>query len=430
MKKLTLLVATLLIVFGASAQFRWGSDRPDVIIIGKNSPEAEKAAADRAVKDYYKTITTGFQQSGLPRFIISGREHKFLFGMGGFVNFRTAYDFDGIVENLDFTTYDIPVPGAYDTHHKLFMDASTSRLFFKAIANTKRLGQVVSYIETDFRGANNTLRLRLAYITFKGLLFGRNVTTFCDLDASPNTIDFEGPNSYNFNYNNMIRYTRTFNNNRWKIGAALEMPSVSMSPTSNFRPIPQRLPDVPIYVQYNWGKKRSSHLRASGVFRDLNYFDAAANDDKSKFGWGAQLSGEIKLGRRITTYMQGVYGEGITPYIQDITGSGLDLVSDPTNGSKYQTLPMMGWFAALQYNFTPNLFCGAGYSQVRVYSRNDFDTSAPNDYKDAQYIFGNIFYNFNASCQIALEYLYGTRTNMNSETNHANRIQAMIQYNF
>ena len=48
----------------------------------------------------------------------------------------------------------------------------------------------------------------------------------------------------------------------------------------------------------------------------------------------------------------------------------------------------------------------------------------------AQYIVGNAFYNLTPDCSIGLEYLYGRRSNMNREDGQANRINAMIQYNF
>ena len=133
--------------------------------------------------------------------------------MGGFVALRAGYDFDGIVDNIDFVPYDIPVPGNYNSKQKLMMDASTSRLFMKAITNTRALGRVVIYMDADFRGGaegSYTPRLRSAYVSFKGLTLGRDVTTFCDLSAAPTTIDFQGPNAYNFNFATLIRYEVSF----------------------------------------------------------------------------------------------------------------------------------------------------------------------------------------------------------------------------
>lgn len=75
------------------------------------------------------------------------------------------------------------------------MDASTSRVYIKGIANTRALGRVVVYVSTDFRGGakgSYTPRLREAYVSFGGFTFGRDVTTFCDLDAGPRPSTFRG----------------------------------------------------------------------------------------------------------------------------------------------------------------------------------------------------------------------------------------------
>lgn len=95
--------------------------------------------------------------------------------------------------------------------------------------------------------------LREAYVSFKGFTFGRDVTTFCDLDAGPTTIDFQGPNAYNFTFATMIRYEVPFANDHLKFGLAAELPSVSGTFGETFDPIPQRVPDFPVYFQYAWG---------------------------------------------------------------------------------------------------------------------------------------------------------------------------------
>ena len=100
---------------------------------------------DNATQDYIETHRPGFQQSEKPQFVFASKNNRFSFSLGGFVSLRAGYDFDGIVDNIDFVPYDIPVPGNYNSKQKLMMDASTSRLFMKAITNTRALGRVVIY---------------------------------------------------------------------------------------------------------------------------------------------------------------------------------------------------------------------------------------------------------------------------------------------
>lgn len=383
----------------------------------------------KAIDIYANTVQKGFQQSGVPNFIISDRVHKAVFGIGGFVSFRTAYDWSNVVQNKDFVTFDIPMMKTPSNKQRFLMDVSTSRLFFKTIVNTKALGQIETYIETDFRGGDNVLRLREAYVSFKGLTFGQRATTFVDLNAAPNTIDFQGPNAYTYNRNLMIRYHLNISPS-WEFAVAVEMPGVSATtPGTAAYVIPQRVPDIPMYFQYNWNKGRS-HLRASGIIRTMNYYDNTYMSTQTKVGWGAMLSGNIALCPAANFFGQIVYGEGIENYIQDLNGNGYDLVPNPERLGRLQTLPSMGWLAGLQVNFSPNWQMNAAYSQVTVWNKNGYFAQVPDTYRLSQYVVANLFYNISPAFSVGAEYLYGTRQNANHDRAHANRAQMMVQFNF
>lgn len=424
----------------AAAQPSRTSSRPD----GEN-PAAAFAAShspatsgrhrtseeEDARRDHAETHRRGFQQHDRPQFVFSSKENRFSFSLGGFVALRAAYDAGGIVENIDFVTYDIPVAGNYATRQKLTLDASTSRLFLKAIANTRAVGRVVIYLDGDFRGgaANSyTPRLRSAYVSLLGLTLGRDVTTFCDLEAAPATVDFQGPNAYNFNFATLVRYERSFAEGRLSFGVAAEMPVVSGTYGEGFDAIPQRVPDIPFYVQYAWGGDRSSHIRASAVVRNMYLHDLTRKSDTSLTGWGVQFSGTIRCCDPLRLFMNGVYGKGITPYIQDLTGSGLDFTPYPRDETRIRTMPMWGWQAAAQIALTPRLFLSGGYSTVRVQRSHGF--YAADEYKRGQYVFGNVFYTIAPRCKVAGEYLYGSRRDMAAGKGHANRVNVMLQYGF
>ena len=452
MKTFRLLIVALLLAGTASAQrferrAMRGEYSPMVYLISVREvdtlynydPAALRQAAalnrmsmDNATQDYIDTHRPGFQQVEKPQFVFATKNNRFSFSLGGFVSLRAGYDFDGIVDNIDFVTYDIPVHGNYNTKQKLMMDASTSRIFMKAITNTRALGRVVIFMDADFRGGaegSYTPRLRSAYVSFLGFTLGRDVTTFCDLSAAPTTIDFQGPNAYNFNFATMLRYEHSFHDRHFKMGVAAEMPVVSGTYDENFRPISQRVPDIPMYFQYAWGENRTSHFRASAVLRNMYLDNAVTGKNTSLFGWGVQASGRIETCPYFTLFFNGVYGKGITPYIQDLTGSGLDFTPNPMNFEQIQTMPMWGWQAAGQINIIPSkLFVSGGYSTVRVNMCNGY--YATNEYKRGTYIFGNIFYNLTRNCILAAEYLHGSRRNMDDAHNTANRLNIMIQYNF
>lgn len=391
----------------------------------------KQIAKIEAINDYHETHRYGYNQVEKPHIIFTSRSNRFSFALGGSLAFTSSYDFGGISNSIDFVPSTISVPNTYATKQKLTMSASTSSIYFKAIANTRNLGRVVIYMDTDFRGGSYEsyqLRVKSAYISFLGLTVGRDATTFCDLSSSPTTIDFQGPNAYTFTYAALLRYERTFWEGRFKAGAALEMPNLNATygNSDKFKPIPQRMPNIPIYLQFMWNEKRSSHVRASAIFRNLQAHNVSRDNTTSLLGWGVQLSGSIKCCDWAQFKFNGVYGEGITPYLQDLSGSGLDFIPKASNSEMLKTLPMYGAQASIQLNLTPRLSTTGGCSMVEINNNN----STVNPYKRGVYAFGNIFYKLTPRCNAAVEYLYGSRENMDNKIGYANRINLMLKCNF
>lgn len=388
-------------------------------------------AMQQAIDDYQQTWRPGFQQVERPMFIFTTRNNKFSFALGGEINLRASYEFNGTIGSNDFVPYNIPVPGDYTTRQRFNMDATASKFYIKAIANTRALGRVVVFADADFRGGNGrsyTPRVRSAFVALRGFTFGRDVTTFCDLQAAPPTLDYRGPNAYNYRYATMIRWEASVADNHIQFGAAAEMPRVNAIYGEYAAPIPQRVPDFPVYLQLSWGAERQSHLRASAVFRDMYLHNAATGNSTTRFGWGVQASGNIMIGRVLNIYFNGVYGEGISPYIQDLQGAELDFRPNPENPRRIETLPMYGWQAAGKLNLSRRVALAGGYSAVTVEKKAG--SYADDEYYKGQYIFGNINCRITPRFKIAGEYLYGTRRNMNEEHNHANRVNFVAQYNF
>lgn len=391
---------------------------------------AKKQSAKKEARiDYHETHRYGYGQREKPQFIFTSKENKFSFAIGGRISFISSYDFKGISNNTDFVPATISVPNTYATQQKLTMSGSTSAIYLKAIANTKTFGRVIMYMDTDFRGGapeSYQLRLKQAYISFLGITVGRDGTTFCDLSSSPSTIDFQGPNAYTFRYAALIRYERTFWENRLKAGVALEMPSVSATYGDDFKSIPVRIPDVPIYLQYMWDETRSSHVRASAVFRTLQAHNSLRDNTTSLLGWGAQLSGSIKCCDWARFKFNAVYGEGISSYLQDLNGSELDFMPKASNPAVLKALPMYGAQASIQISITPRISATGGVSMVEV----DNNSSTINPYKRGVYAFGNVFYKLTPRCNVAAEYLYGSRENSDTMIGYANRVNIMLGYNF
>ena len=452
MKKSFLIIGAMAFTLTATAQhrrferFNHGNAEPTVYIISVSEtdtlacpPQAcnqqdllvKNAAVKSAIEDHKNATRNGFQQSSTPSAIFADKRNTFSFAIGGDVALRAAYSFDRTVGNIDMVPYDVPMTRTPADEQEMRLDASTSRLFIRGIANTKKLGQVHIYMDFDFRGGlagSYTPRIRSGYVSMLGLTIGRDVSTFCDLTAAPTTIDFQGPNAYNFRFATMLRYEYAFLDNHLKVGAAAEMPSVSGTYGETLMAIPQRVPDFPVYFQYSWGKNRESHIRASAVFRDMYLYNKARSTEDDLFGWGVQFSGNIHITKYLQLFMNGIYGEGITRYINDLMGSGLDFTPRPDDPTRVQTTPMFGWQAAAQINLLPNLFISGGYSAVTISKKNGI---YGNDmYKQGEYAFGNVFWNLTPRFSLAAEYLYASRKNMDKTKAHSNRINLLAKYSF
>ncbi|MCD7963935.1 MAG: DcaP family trimeric outer membrane transporter [Rikenellaceae bacterium] len=351
---------------------------------------------DDALRHFSENQEKGFRASDLPNFVIYNNKN-FAFGIGGYVNLRVGYDVNGVVNNNDFYTSLIPVADRL-SKHKFFMDGTTSRLFFKTVANAPVLGLVTAYIETDFRGASNNLRMRKGYIEFKGFMFGKNFTSLKDTEAVPPTVDFQGPNSLIHKYSFMVRYEYN-HDDKWKIGLAVENPDISAVYADNYSAGDQKMPDIPMWITRYWNNGKG-HIRFASVIRNFYYRDLVADKTRSELGWGLNLSMASPLNRKFKVYGETVYGKGMAQYIQDLNGNGFDLVADGRNPGRMQTLRTFGWYGALQYNFTDKWFCSGTYGYVRVYGREGFNS--PDTYRLADYVAVNSCYNILPACQIGL----------------------------
>ena len=225
------------------------------------------------IRKMYEANGQHFQDPRAARFLFMDKEGKVALGIGGYVKGTMSVDMDGISDNLDFVTYDIPAPMKTDMRNQFQMDASTSRIFLKLVGADTRVGDFTVYLESDFRGKNGhqyDLRLRQAYIQLGGWKIGRARTTFADAASSPPTIDFEGPSGSVSTKNTMIQYSHQFGKH-WSTAISIEAPSASYTTDKNLaESIKQRVPDIPSYVQYAWNGGKS-HIRWSNFFPFLSY---------------------------------------------------------------------------------------------------------------------------------------------------------------
>ncbi len=205
---------------------------------------------------------------------------------------------------------------------------------------------------------------------------------------------------------------------------SIENPSASYSTTDEAEAISQRVPDIPVYLQYAWNSE--SHVRVSAIYRNLSYRDLRTEKNHLKTGWGIHLSSVGDIVGGLSYFGHVAYGKGIAQYINDLSGNGYDLVPTSTPGELHAP-DALAWTGGLAYHFTPKFFMTVNYSMARVYDCADLGGDS---YHYGQYGTINGFYNLTNDFSVGAECLIGHRTNYDGTRGHANRFEVMMQYNF
>ncbi|MCM1067858.1 MAG: porin [Muribaculaceae bacterium] len=426
MKRHFMLPLLAFAAMGASAQITTDTIPTRAIVLTGN-PDQPSTRTNVAI--LYSRANLAFRDPAAPRFLLLDKKGKVALGIGGYVKAVGEYDFGGVVSNTDcFDPHLIDVPRNPANKERLAASVAHSTVFLKLVTSPTRLGRVIVYVQTNFTGNNYNYGVYLdqAYATVGHVTVGKARSTFADPAAMAPTIDDQGPAGEVTTKNLLVQYASpSYKGFSYAISA--ELPSAKYTLGEQAKAIPQRFPDIPAYVQYAWGKNADNHIRAAGILRRLSYRDEAAGANRFVTGWGVQMSTVAAIVGRLKFFGEITYGKGIAHYINDLSGQGYDLVYSTADGGSMKAPAALGWSVGLQHYFTDNVMMSAAYSQTRL-----FDSSAlqPDTYRNARYLAANIYYRPLDDLRLGLEYLYGSREDINGLSGHANRLQAMVQYSF
>ena len=364
-----------------------------------------------------------------PRFLFVNSQGKVALGIGGYIKGTMQYDFRGAIDDgASFTTYEIPVPANPALREQFYTNANQSTIFIQMLGRTKSLGTYEMFIQTNFSGGSPgsyELKLKQAYIRLGYVTAGLTNSTFVDGAAGTPTIDDQGPSGEVSAKNFLLQY-RPRITSHLTAGISVENPSAAYTVNKTVEPIKQRVPDIPAYLQYGWNSG-NSHIRFSGLLRNLSYRDLLTGTNRFATGWAAQLSGVVGICGLATFYYQGAYGHGYARYINDLSDAGVDLIPSPDKEGRMHAPAMSNFELGLQYNISNNAYLAAAYSQAHLYEATQLGA---NTYKRGQYVTLSGFYEIIPDLTVGLEYLYGTRTNVDHSHGSANRIEGMVKFTF
>lgn len=372
----------------------------------------------------YSRENLAFEDPAAPRFLFLDKKGEVALGIGGYLKAVGEYDVDGAVDNNDFYTNMIPVPLNPAQRQRFGATAAHSTIFLKMVTRPTKVGRVIVYMQTNFTGPSYGLRLKQAYVTVGHVTLGKARSTFADAPAMAPTVDDQGPSGQVTAKNMLVQYMSP-SWNGFSFAASAELPDVSFTEGTQSASISQRFPDIPAYIQYAWDKG-SSHIRLSGIMRQLSYRNLATQSNHFVTGYGVQISAITFFTPDFNFFGHYTYGKGIASYVNDLADLGYDLIPSSAAGA-LKAPGVAGWTAGLQYNFSPKLFATASYSRAQLY---DASGMGADTYRYAQYIAANVFYNLWGDLRIGAEYLHGTRKNISGISGNANRFEAMLQYSF
>jgi hypothetical protein len=304
---------------------------------------------------------------------------------------------------------------------------------------------VHTFIEGDFfngpaqavGGGGNPFRLRFAFVDFGYFRVGQQNTVFMDGQAFPNTVDFAGPRGLLNQRRPGARMTLPLTDKvYWAVG--VEQPFSDIT-TNDLGDNVQDVPDFATHLRYEGDLV---HVQLSTLVRAIGY-EPDDGGVTRRLGWGfsvstvfhpwAALIGSDFIRKANPTGLERCrlllmynFGWGIGRYVQDTAGLGLDGQVDPETGG-FDTVYVAGWSASYEHWFTERWLANVTYSPTLV-------GSAPgqpgNTYVGAKYLAASLWFIPFRNMSIGVEYLWGQRENLDGQRGRANRVNALVQYNF
>ncbi|QDV53780.1 DcaP family trimeric outer membrane transporter [Gimesia fumaroli] len=327
---------------------------------------------------------------------------------GGFVKADFIYDFNPINSTDSFVTTSIPVDAPPRTNARFH--ARQSRLSF----DTRWLSDdriIRIYVEGDFFSEGDRFRLRHAFGESGHLLVGRTWTTFTDVAAAPATLDFEGSVSNVNRRTAQARWTQTVFHDDLKLALAVEDTDFIIETPFGVTGEPRK--PSPDFVGHLRLDRERAQFQVASLFRVVG-FQPTGKSVITKSAWGLNFTGVILATDKTKVYSQIVFGEGIGSY-RDLPDAA------PTAANQSGLMPLFGWMVGVTHDWNDSL------SSNFTYAENSLGTTAfqnPNDVEATTYLAANLIWSPLERVKVGVEYLYGTRENVNGAMGDAHRLQA------
>ncbi len=365
---------------------------------------------------------------------------------GGFAKLDVIYSRFSEAEIAQSTSRDFYVPGTIpvsagggDAHSTLDFHAKETRLFvkFDTPLDGNKLGGTIEFdfisgqisptINGVASGGGSEIvtnaynpALRRAFITWNNWLLGQEWSTFQNLGAIPETLDFVAFPSEGtvFSRQPQIRYTHG------NFAVAIENGETTVQGLGATGD--NQLPDLTARYSFKAG---TADLTVAGLLRQVRIDNAAlagppavpARDDTA-IGGGISVSGKVPVGARDDIRFMVTGGEGIGRYLA--LGTATDAVIDAA-GNGLETVGVYAGYIAYRHPWNSQLRSTATISYF-----SDVALSGGGVTKTVQSTSINLLYSPVAKITFGAEYRHAQREVENGDDGALDRLQFSAKYVF
>jgi len=286
--------------------------------------------------------------------------------------------------------------------------ARETRINFRADTTTPGGDSITAFIEMDFfihddgnEVVSNSYspRLRHAFIKYNKWTFGQTWSTFQDVGALPEALDFVGPaESTTFIRQALVRYTTG------NLELAVENPEAFVA-------------GVPVGVEER-GRSTMPDLIAPvpGI--------SAEGNQPDETGYGVSASTKLMFGNGADLRAMVTYGDGVGRYI------GLGFVRDGylDANNNIATAEALAYFVALRLPFGNKWRTNVMYGNTTINYDDDALAAGLND--TGWSFHWNLIYNILPKLDVGAEVIYGERELVNGTDGDFTRFQFSAKYAF
>ena len=280
-----------------------------------------------------------------------------------------------------------------------------------------QMGDIGGKLEMDFLGANDSLRIRHAYLNYGNWLIGQTWSNFAVPDYMPETIDALGYVGGSVKRNPQVRYTNKFDANT-NLVMALEDPKDSSSS--------MRLPALSARLNHKFADTGAVSLRAM--------VNEKKTTEDNETAWGVGLGVKYDLTPKTTLKADYYHVKGDSSFVAWANpGFVVNGVNDIVETNQFNSIQV-----GITQQFNPQWRGTLGYGYMKADDNQNYINSLADPTKANKNLWqawGNMFYSPTKPVSLGLEYVYGEREAFKaaangSNTGEDNRVSAVAIYNF